>query len=388
MARRRCTAVGVEVLSAGIECTLERYYIDMETLNEVTCVKNVSLNEDETKVIIIDQTQLPNREEFLVLDTEEDLYDAIKKLKVRGAPAIGICAGYGIYVLANQIETEDQEEFYKEFHRQKEYLNSSRPTAVNLSWALNRMEKLVLDNIEKPVAEIKALLLKESKAIHQEDMEMCKAISEYGMTLLKEGCGVLTHCNAGPLATSRYGTALVPLFLGKEKGMNFHVFADETRPLLQGARLTAYELQKGGIDVTLICDNMASLVMKNGWVDMCFVGCDRVAANGDAANKIGTSGVAILAKHYGIPFYVLGPTSTIDMNCPTGDDIKIEQRDADEIKTQFFKEPSSLSEVKCYNPAFDVTDHELIAGIVTEYGIIRAPYKENLEKLFEKIGKK
>ena len=388
MARRRCTAVGVEVLSAGIECTLERYYIDMETLNEVTCVKNVSLNEDETKVIIIDQTQLPNREEFLVLDTEEDLYDAIKKLKVRGAPAIGICAGYGIYVLANQIETEDQEEFYKEFHRQKEYLNSSRPTAVNLSWALNRMEKLVLDNIEKPVAEIKALLLKESKAIHQEDMEMCKAISEYGMTLLKEGCGVLTHCNAGPLATSRYGTALGPLFLGKEKGMNFHVFADETRPLLQGARLTAYELQKGGIDVTLICDNMASLVMKNGWVDMCFVGCDRVAANGDAANKIGTSGVAILAKHYGIPFYVLGPTSTIDMNCPTGDDIKIEQRDADEIKTQFFKEPSSLSEVKCYNPAFDVTDHELIAGIVTEYGIIRAPYKENLEKLFEKIGKK
>ena len=388
MGRRRCTAVAVEVLPVGIECALERYNIDMETLNEVTCVKNVSLNEDETKVIIIDQTQLPNREEFLVLDTEEDLYDAIKKLKVRGAPAIGICAGYGIYVLANQIETEDQEEFYKEFHRQKEYLNSSRPTAVNLSWALNRMEKLVLDNMEKPVAEIKALLLKESKAIHQEDMEMCKAISEHGMTLLKEGCGVLTHCNAGPLATSRYGTALGPLFLGKEKGMNFHVFADETRPLLQGARLTAYELQKGGIDVTLICDNMASLVMKNGWVDMCFVGCDRVAANGDAANKIGTSGVAILAKHYGIPFYVLGPTSTIDMNCPTGDDIKIEQRDADEIKTQFFKEPSSLPEVKCYNPAFDVTDHELIAGIVTEYGIIRAPYKENLEKLFEKIGKK
>lgn len=380
--------MAVEVLPVGIECALERYNIDMETLNEVTCVKNVSLNEDETKVIIIDQTQLPNREEFLVLDTEEDLYDAIKKLKVRGAPAIGICAGYGIYVLANQIETEDQEEFYKEFHRQKEYLNSSRPTAVNLSWALNRMEKLVLDNMEKPVAEIKALLLKESKAIHQEDMEMCKAISEHGMTLLKEGCGVLTHCNAGPLATSRYGTALGPLFLGKEKGMNFHVFADETRPLLQGARLTAYELQKGGIDVTLICDNMASLVMKNGWVDMCFVGCDRVAANGDAANKIGTSGVAILAKHYGIPFYVLGPTSTIDMNCPTGDDIKIEQRDADEIKTQFFKEPSSLPEVKCYNPAFDVTDHELIAGIVTEYGIIRAPYKENLEKLFEKIGKK
>lgn len=211
---------------------------------------------------------------------------------------------------------------------------------------------------------------------------MCRKISEYGLSLIKDGDGILTHCNAGPLATSRYGTALGPLFLGKEKGMEFHVFSDETRPLLQGARLTSYELQKAGIDVTLICDNMASIVMKNGWVQACFVGCDRIAANGDAANKIGTSGVAILAKHYGIPFYVLGPTSTIDLNCPDGDHIPIELRDESEIREKWYAEPMALSEVKCYNPAFDVTDHSLIAGIVTEKGICRAPYTESLAALF------
>ena len=213
---------------------------------------------------------------------------------------------------------------------------------------------------------------------------MCRAISEYGLSLIQDGDGVLTHCNAGPLATSRYGTALGPLFLGKERGMEFHVFSDETRPLLQGARLTSYELQKAGIDVTLICDNMASIVMKNGWVQACFVGCDRVAANGDAANKIGTSGVAILAKHYGIPFYVLGPTSTIDLNCPDGDHIPIELRDPAEIREKWYAEPMALPEVKCYNPAFDVTDHTLISGIVTEKGICRAPYTESLAALFQK----
>lgn len=211
---------------------------------------------------------------------------------------------------------------------------------------------------------------------------MCRAISEYGLSLLKDGDGILTHCNAGPLATSRYGTALGPLFLGKERGMEFHVFADETRPLLQGARLTSYELYKAGIDVTLICDNMASLVMKNGWIQACLVGCDRVAANGDTANKIGTSGVAILAKHYGIPFYVLGPTSTIDLSCKTGADIEIELRSPDEIKKKFYEQPMAPEEVKCYNPAFDVTDHTLIDAIVTEKGICRAPYTESLAALF------
>ena len=211
---------------------------------------------------------------------------------------------------------------------------------------------------------------------------MCRAISEYGLRLIKDGDGVLTHCNAGPLATSRYGTALGPLFLGHEQGMKFRVFSDETRPLLQGARLTSYELQQAGIDVTLICDNMASIVMKNGWVQACFVGCDRVAANGDTANKIGTSGVAILARHYGVPFYVLGPTSTIDLNCPTGEEIQIELRDPEEIRSKFYLQPMAPAGVKCYNPAFDVTDHALISGIVTEKGICRPPYAQSLAALF------
>lgn len=212
---------------------------------------------------------------------------------------------------------------------------------------------------------------------------MCLAISEHGLSLIHDGDGVLTHCNAGPLATSQYGTALGPLLLGREREMQFRVFADETRPLLQGARLTSYELYKAGVDVTLICDNMASMVMKNGWVQACFVGCDRVAANGDAANKIGTSGVAILAKHYGIPFYVLGPTSTIDLSCPDGDHIPIELRDPAEIREKWYAEPMALPEIPCYNPAFDVTDHTLISGIVTEKGICRAPYTESLAALFD-----
>lgn len=245
------------------------------------------------------------------------------------------------------------------------------------------MLRVTDENAGRPVREILELLGRECRAIHEEDIAMCKAISRYGLSLLKDGDGILTHCNAGPLATSRYGTALGPLILGKELGMNFHVYADETRPLLQGARLTSYELNKAGIDVTLICDNMASMVMKNGWVQACFVGCDRVAANGDTANKIGTSGVAILAKYYGIPFYVLGPTSTIDLSCKTGADIKIEERSPDEIKKMFYKEPMAPEEVKCFNPAFDVTDHTLIAGIVTEKGICRAPYEESLAALFQ-----
>lgn len=346
-------------------------------------IENVRLSDDGTKVIILDQEKLPNAEEYLELDNAEDIYEAIFRLKVRGAPAIGICAGYGIYVLARQIDTEDFDTFYKEFKQKRNYLDSSRPTAVNLSWALNRMERVVINNREKTVDEIKGLLLAESRKIQAEDIEMCRAISEYGLSLLKDGDGILTHCNAGPLATSKYGTALGPLLLGKERGMEFHVFADETRPLLQGARLTAYELQKAGVDVTLICDNMAGLVMKNGWINACLVGCDRIAANGDTANKIGTGAVAVLAQYYHIPFYVLGPTSTIDMNCPTGDDITIELRDPEEIKSRYYREPSTLPEVKCYNPAFDVTPHELITGIVTEHGVIGPPYRENLAALFQ-----
>ena len=352
-------------------------------LEQVTHIDNVRLGEDEKSVVIIDQTQLPNRAVYRTLRGLEEMYDAIRLLQVRGAPAIGICAAYSIYALARQWDITDPAAFAERFHAQKEYLNASRPTAVNLSWALGRMESVVSASAGKPVAEVLDLLGAECRAIHREDIAMCRAISEYGLSLIKEGDGILTHCNAGPLATSRYGTALGPLFLGKERGMSFRVFSDETRPLLQGARLTSYELQKAGIDVTLICDNMASIVMKNGWVQACFVGCDRVAANGDAANKIGTSGVAILARHYGIPFYVLGPTSTIDLGCPDGDHIPIELRSPHEIREMWYSEPMALPEVKCYNPAFDVTDHTLISGIVTEKGVCRAPYTESLAALFD-----
>ena len=354
----------------------------MDKVKQVTHIDNVKLSEDGKSVIIIDQTQLPNRTEYLKLHTAEDFYNAILELKVRGAPAIGICAAYGIYCLAQQIKAADFDEFHTKFVKLKEYLDSSRPTAVNLNWALERMYRVVTANRDQSIAAILKLLEKECKAIHEEDIQMCRAISEHGLTLIKNGDGILTHCNAGPLATSRDGTALGPLFLGREQGMNFRVFADETRPLLQGARLTSYELERAGIDVTLICDNMASIVMKNGWIQACFVGCDRIAANGDVANKIGTSGVAILAKYYGIPLYVLGPTSTIDLNCKTGADIEIELRAPEEIKEKWYLEPMAPKEVKCYNPAFDVTDHTLISGIVTEKGICRAPYNKSIAALF------
>ncbi len=312
------------------------------------------------RLYLLDQTLLPNEEKYIEPKTKEDYYYAIKKLQVRGAPAIGIFAAYAMALING-----DKKEL-------KEYLDSSRPTAVNLSWATTKMLKAYNDGKD---------LISEAIAIHNEDIAMCKKISEYGLSLLNDGDGILTHCNAGALATSEYGTGLGPLLLGKEKGYDFNVFCDETRPLLQGARLTAYELTKAGIDTTVICDNMASLVMKQGKINAVLVGTDRIAANGDIANKIGTSGVAILAKHYGIPFYVLGPYSTIDYNCPTGDDIVIEERDADEIKTMWYKEPMAPNEAKCYNPAFDVTDNSMITAIITDRGIIRTPYKENLERI-------
>ncbi len=343
---------------------------------------HVHLGDDLTSVVILDQTLLPNRTLYLTLREPEEMFEAIQALRVRGAPAIGICAGYCLAALAQQRRGLPPARFRQELSRLARYLGSSRPTAVNLSWALDRLLERAGRMPDADPPAIADALAEEALAIHQEDIAMCRAISEHGLTLLKNGDGVLTHCNAGPLATSRYGTALGPLLLGHERGMSLRVFADETRPLLQGARLTAYELHEAGVDVTLICDSMASMVMKNGWVDACFVGCDRVAANGDTANKIGTSGVAILAKHYGIPFYVLGPTSTIDLSCPTGDEIEIELRDPEEIRSKFYVQPMAPAGVECYNPAFDVTANELIAGIVTEKGISRPPYARSLAALF------
>ena len=344
----------------------------------------VRLDDENNAVVIIDQTKLPGKIEIISLHTAQEIWNAIYLLQVRGAPAIGVAAAYGIYVLAKRMDTEDYDTFYREFVRQKEYLDSSRPTAVNLSWALNRMQRVVEAHSGETVAQIKEALHRESVAIQEEDIWVCRMIGEHGLTLVKPGDGILTHCNAGQLATSKYGTATAPIYLGEERGYHFRVFADETRPLLQGARLTAFELQSSGVDVTLICDNMSATVMKNGWVNAVFVGCDRVAANGDTANKIGTSVVAAVAKYYNVPVYICAPTSTIDLNTRTGADIHIEQRPAEEVTEMWYKERMAPEGVKVFNPAFDVTDHELIAGIVTEYGIARAPYTESLQEIFKK----
>lgn len=345
---------------------------------------NVRLSPDGTGVILLDQSLLPGRVEERQVRSLDEMVEAIRALRVRGAPAIGIFAGYCLYVLAGQLERQGLTgaDFFKELEQQGKILADARPTAVNLAWAVDRLSRRAASMAGASVSEIVRTLGEEARAIHREDMEMCENISRYGLSLLKEGDGVLTHCNAGPLATSRYGTGQGPFHLAAQLGMKLKVYADETRPLLQGARLTAWELQRAGVDVTLICDNMASMVMKNGWIQACMVGCDRVAANGDAANKIGTSGVAILARHYGIPFYVLGPTSTIDLNCPDGDHIPIEERDGEEIRSLWYRESMAPEGVKCYNPAFDVTPNELITAIITEKGICRPPYTQSLAALF------
>ena len=354
----------------------------MPDITAVTHAQNIRYDRKAEALYIIDQTLLPGRRRR----------SASRPLTRWWRPSGPCgCGGPGhrhlrrlLYVCAGQVHPDrGPSHVLKRLSDYGQQLDAARPTAVNLGWAIREMMRTALEHVHDTRGQMLDALYERAVAIHEEDIAKCRAISEYGLSLLKEGDGVLTHCNAGPLATSRYGTAQGPFLLAAERGMHIRVFADETRPLLQGARLTSYELQRAGVDVTLICDNMASIVMKNGWVQACFVGCDRVAANGDTANKIGTSGVAILAKHYGIPVYVLGPTSTIDMACPDGDHIPIEERDGEEIKTMWYEKPMALPEVKCYNPAFDVTDHELIAGIVTEKGICRPPYTKSLKALFD-----
>ncbi|MDO4976287.1 MAG: S-methyl-5-thioribose-1-phosphate isomerase [Eubacteriales bacterium] len=342
----------------------------------------VALDEYKHALVIIDQTKLPNRIEILSLTAQEDIWDAIYLLKVRGAPAIGVAAAIGIYLAAREIEADDYNTFYEKFKKASGYLNSSRPTAVNLSWALKRMEQIVIDSKELPLAEIVELLHKEALKIRQEDIDVCRNIGRYGLSLVKPGDGLLTHCNAGQLATVKYGTATAPMYLGHEQGYNFKIYCDETRPLLQGARLTSFELASAGMDVTVLCDNMSASLMREGKVNAIFVGCDRVAANGDAANKIGTSMVALAAKRYGIPFYVCAPTSTIDLSTATGSDIVIEQRKASEVTSMWYKEAMVADGIDAYNPAFDVTDQDLITGIVTEFGIAYPPYTESFKEIF------
>ena len=345
-------------------------------------IDHIQPGADGASVVILDQRALPLRREYLTLRSLAEMREAVQTLAVRGAPALGIFAGFALAALAAGMP-ETRAEFDRAFSEAAASLAASRPTAVNLGWACRRMQDVLAAHPTDAPAALRVRLAAEAQAILDEDIARCRAISEHGLALLRPGDGVLTHCNAGPIATSRYGTAIGPILLGLERGLHFRVFADETRPLLQGARLTSWELRTAGADVTLICDNMASMVMKNGWVQACFVGCDRVAANGDTANKIGTSGVAILAKYYGIPFYVLGPSSSIDLSCRTGADIPIELRDGAELREQWYAAPMAPPDVKCYNPAFDVTDAGLIAGIVTERGVCRPPYPESLAKLFD-----
>ncbi|HOR86015.1 MAG TPA: S-methyl-5-thioribose-1-phosphate isomerase [Bacillota bacterium] len=356
--------------------------MDNVKVKEKADIETILFDDDRSSLIIIDQTQLPNETKYLHLTSQLQIWEAIYELKVRGAPAIGIAAAYGTYLGVKFSAADDYDSFYDEFIKVKKYLASARPTAVNLFWALDRMESCVKKNKEKAIAEIKQALLNEADGIKAEDIWVCKSIGEYGLTLIKPNDGILTHCNAGRLATAKYGTALAPIYLGHESGYNFKVFVDETRPLLQGARLTAYELNEAGIDVTLICDNMAATVMKNDWVQAIFVGCDRVAANGDAANKIGTSAIAILAESYGIPFYICAPTSTIDMNCGTGKDIQIEERMPEEVTEKWYAKRMAPVGIKVFNPAFDVTDARFITAIITEYGIARPPFKKSLREIF------
>ena len=341
----------------------------------------IRLDDEAGVLIILDQTRLPGDAVFLRLSSLKEIWEAIYELRVRGAPAIGIAAAYGAYLGVLDSTAKTHAELTEEFARVKKYLASARPTAVNLFWALDRMEARLAREKGSTPAESKAALKAEAEAIQAEDAETCRSIGEYSLSLLRKGWGLLTHCNAGVLATSRWGTATAAMYLGGERGYGFKVYADETRPLLQGVRLTSWELSRAGIDVTVICDNMASVVMKQGWVQAVLVGCDRVAANGDTANKIGTSGVAILARHYGIPFYVHAPLSTVDLECPTGAEIPIEQRAAEEVTERWYARRMAPTGVNVYNPAFDVTDHELITAIVTERGIAGAPFTESLARL-------
>jgi methylthioribose-1-phosphate isomerase len=337
-----------------------------------------TINYVNGKVALLDQTLLPLERKMLDIPTPEVMWEAIKMLRIRGAPAIGVAAGYGLWLGIKDVgEGESREAFLKKLQETRDYLATSRPTAVNLFWALDRVVSVAQASSFQTVTELKQLVLDEAKAIQQDEKATAQAIGEYGAPLIAGVKDVLTHCNAGSLATYGIGTALAPIYVAHQTGQAIHVYADETRPLLQGARLTAWELQQAGVPVTLITDNMSASVMRQGKVGAVIVGCDRVAANGDFANKIGTYGVAILAKEHDIPFYVAAPFSTVDFNTATGDDIPIEERDSNEV-THFSQRQTAADETKVYNPAFDVTPAKYVTAFITDRGVIYPPFTENL----------
>lgn len=338
---------------------------------------SVDISDDGTSLIIIDQTELPSKEIFLSLKNEEEIAEAITSLRVRGAPAIGVAASFGICVIVKDLRPKDYRAYLYEFNRVYDILLKTRPTAVNLRNCLESLKYTLNKTIEDgctSIEEIQEILLDRAKQIKREDIEHNIKMAELGLSLLKPDSSILTYCNAGHLAVSRFGSALSPIYLAKSRGVTIKVFACETRPLMQGARLTAYELLKAGVDTTLICDNMVSSVMSKGLIDAVITGCDRIAANGDVANKIGTSMVAILASYYKIPHYIIGPSTTIDPECKSGEDIVIEERSSTEVTEKWFKNQMAPKGVKVYNPAFDITPAKLVSAIITEKGIFRYPY--------------
>lgn len=336
--------------------------------------------EDDT-LRIIDQRQLPGDTVIETLGTAESVWRAIHELRVRGAPAIGVAAGYGLCVAMQPHRDAPLGEFRQRLQEQATYLDSARPTAVNLGWSLKRMLSAAERSGATDSRASYAALVAEAMRIHDEDRRICEQIGQHGVSLIKPGAGVLTHCNAGALATTGIGTATAPMYVAHRDGVAFRVYADETRPLLQGARLTAYELQRSGIDVTLITDGMAASLMAQGLVDLVIVGADRAAANGDFANKIGTLSLAITCRHFQVPFYVACPSSTLDFDTPDGRAIVIEERGDEEV-TSFGARATAPAGIKVRNPAFDVTPHALVTGFITELGIVSAPYAKHLDGLF------
>jgi len=335
----------------------------------------------EDRLILLDQRLLPGEVKRVACSTVDEVYNAVREMVVRGAPAIGIATAYGLVLGAQASTAKTRNEFLTDIEKAAERMGSARPTAANLFWALKRMKNVLMRNESEDVSVLRDSLLQEAHSILKEDRETCRKIGLHGAELLKDGDTVLTHCNAGGLATSGYGTALAAIFVAKEQGKRINVYVDETRPLLQGSRLTAWELVQAGIETTVICDNMAGVVMKEGKIDLVITGADRIASNGDTANKIGTYSLALLAKAHDTPFYVAAPKSSFDMGLESGEQIPIEQRNPGEV-TNFGGRRTAPEGVKVYCPAFDVTPHHLIRGIITEEGVIAPPYKQNLKRLF------
>jgi len=333
-------------------------------------------------IVLPDQTLLPERLEMLRCEKIQQIWEAIKMLRVRGAPALGVAAAYAVVLGLKEFAGSAREEFDRQMNQVCDYIATSRPTAVNLFWALERMKRFRQTLAEQPTQVVWEALLEEARRIHQEDEQTCQAIGDHGQTLLPNPATVITHCNAGALATAGIGTALGVIYAAQQVGKKVRVYSDETRPLLQGARLTAWELIQNGVEVITICDNMAAVVLKTKSVDCVIVGADRIAANGDTANKIGTYGLSILAKHHGAPFYVAAPLSTIDRSLSNGAQIPIEERDPDEIRRGFGR-LTAPPNVQVFNPAFDVTPAENVSAIITEKGILRAPYERSIAEAFK-----